>query len=685
MARATSNGIVQSNWVGQPRDAVGVVPYHGVPPLSFGRPGEFCFDLDGKRVYLKGASGWTDLGLVKGDRGWVPVIATKNDGVRRVHQIIDYVGGEGDKPTAGDYLSTSGQVSDISAATDIRGPGGPAMLISGLAAASGTANYDTLLPSAEAGGDNQARSVQSVVGAGGHLTFQTVSAAAEVEVLPTIKAVTILSAHILEGGDGHTRRRVSSEPLSGPKHRSADFFNAEGVLDVINGGWWAADTSTVRYWCAPTETRVGSSYDRTWAVCSVPAELNYFSDNADGLQNCTVGGPSGNLAGNAARSYFDNTGVERSAGGYSRNSQTTVSGWYPDVSYREVGNPFTTDEAFSHYVVAVTVKAGSAYWGGAAKSYFAHEINTKTGRHTFRNPHGGADEFNFSDVGTPAHVTTAMSTTRQRGREAISTDHYVSSVNDYAISTPSDIGQDNALLPSWRIGYGGAFYDFYHIERAPEGATSQSQYVSLFKVAPTRVTFGVSAQAPELLVGQTSTSSFADGQLAVTATAAYRTPISAKGAGPAGAPVATLWNPTTSDDAIFISFLTETSPTNRAAIYFNRTGGTMVYGTPSDYRTKDVIGPVTGALDMILATDVHMVRMRGAMIDMPAVIAHQAQTVMPWAVTGAKDDTNEDGTPKIQQVDYSLMVPVLLAAVKELAAVNTELLERIRALETANG
>jgi len=53
--------------------------------------------------------------------GWTPILALLNDGERRIQQIIDWTGGQGDKPIIGWFIGEGGLVENISAATDIRG------------------------------------------------------------------------------------------------------------------------------------------------------------------------------------------------------------------------------------------------------------------------------------------------------------------------------------------------------------------------------------------------------------------------------------------------------------------------------------------------------------------------------------------------------------------------------------
>lgn len=67
----------------------------------------------------------------QGYRGWSPVLAVVPDGVRRVVQVADWVGGEGTKPTAGLYLGLHGYVVRISDAVDI-GSDIPTWLLTGV-------------------------------------------------------------------------------------------------------------------------------------------------------------------------------------------------------------------------------------------------------------------------------------------------------------------------------------------------------------------------------------------------------------------------------------------------------------------------------------------------------------------------------------------------------------------------
>jgi hypothetical protein len=138
---------------------------------------------------------------------------------------------------------------------------------------------------------------------------------------------------------------------------------------------------------------------------------------------------------------------------------------------------------------------------------------------------------------------------------------------------------------------------------------------------------------------------------------------------------ADFWNRATTGDNKFVTFYTETSATARGSIDYNRAGGLTRYNTTSDYRAKDIIGVLGSTGDAIDAFKVYVGKMHGATQERPMLIAHEAQEIAPYAVSGSKDEVNEDGTPKYQQMDHSSLVPLLIAEVKSLRA-------RVAALES---
>ena len=89
----------------------------------------------------------------------------------------------------------------------------------------------------------------------------------------------------------------------------------------------------------------------------------------------------------------------------------------------------------------------------------------------------------------------------------------------------------------------------------------------------------------------------------------------------------------------------------------------VAYNTTSDYRAKDISGPVTNSGALIDSTPVYMGKMKGATQERPMFIAHE---VPAYAHTGVKDAVDENGNPKYQQMDASALIPVMWAEIQSL-------------------
>ena len=165
-------------------------------------------------------------------------------------------------------------------------------------------------------------------------------------------------------------------------------------------------------------------------------------------------------------------------------------------------------------------------------------------------------------------------------------------------------------------------------------------------------------------MGDTAQPTSADNRVAIVGTRG----IDCKNTGGATAPNITAWNNATTGDNIFLSFRTETTDTQRGSIDYNRAGGLTRYNTTSDYRAKDIIGPITNSGEVIDSLKVYEGVMKGATQSRPMLVAHEVQAHAPYAVSGVKDEVNEDGTPKFQQMDVSSLVPLLLAEIQSLRA-----------------
>ena len=121
------------------------------------------------------------------------------------------------------------------------------------------------------------------------------------------------------------------------------------------------------------------------------------------------------------------------------------------------------------------------------------------------------------------------------------------------------------------------------------------------------------------------------------------------------------------------------------------TATTVAYNTSSDYRLKEAIAPMTGALAKValLKPCTYTWKEEFGGTNGQGFIAHELQAVVPECVSGAKDAvetyTDEDGVeqtrPKYQGIDTSFLVATLTAAIQEQQTLITALTARITALE----
>ena len=162
-----------------------------------------------------------------------------------------------------------------------------------------------------------------------------------------------------------------------------------------------------------------------------------------------------------------------------------------------------------------------------------------------------------------------------------------------------------------------------------------------------------------LLVGTTSQASNERVSIVTGATEGYRV----KTTGGSGAAAGVIHNATTSGDNVFLDFGTEASYTSRGSITYNRAGGLVAYNVTSDYRAKDISGPVTGSGALIDSVPVYMGKMKDATQERPMFIAHE---VPAYAHTGEKDAVDKDGKPVYQQMDASALIPVMWAEIQSL-------------------
>jgi len=92
------------------------------------------------------------------------------------------------------------------------------------------------------------------------------------------------------------------------------------------------------------------------------------------------------------------------------------------------------------------------------------------------------------------------------------------------------------------------------------------------------------------------------------------------------------------------------------------------YNTTSDYRLKENVVGLGNASSRVLQLNPVRFNFIGDSDTVDGFLAHEAQAVVPEAVTGEKDAVNEDGSPNYQGIDQSKLVPLLTAALQEALA-----------------
>jgi hypothetical protein len=107
----------------------------------------------------------------------------------------------------------------------------------------------------------------------------------------------------------------------------------------------------------------------------------------------------------------------------------------------------------------------------------------------------------------------------------------------------------------------------------------------------------------------------------------------------------------------------------------------VAYNTSSDYRLKENIAPMTGALAKVSALKPVTYTWKADNSDGQGFIAHELAEVVPDCVTGEKDAVDAEGNPQYQGIDVSFLVATLTAAIQEQQAIITDLKARIETLE----
>jgi hypothetical protein len=106
------------------------------------------------------------------------------------------------------------------------------------------------------------------------------------------------------------------------------------------------------------------------------------------------------------------------------------------------------------------------------------------------------------------------------------------------------------------------------------------------------------------------------------------------------------------------------------------------FNVTSDYRLKEDIAPMTGALAKIaqLKPVTYKWKINGS--DGQGFIAHELAEVVPDCVSGEKDAVDANGNPDYQGVDTSFLIATLTSAIQEQQALIESLSARLATLES---
>jgi hypothetical protein len=116
------------------------------------------------------------------------------------------------------------------------------------------------------------------------------------------------------------------------------------------------------------------------------------------------------------------------------------------------------------------------------------------------------------------------------------------------------------------------------------------------------------------------------------------------------------------DDTQAVTFVNASNVVNGS---ISVSASTTAYNTSSDYRLKEDVQPMTDAIARLNALKpINFAwKVDGSRTD--GFLAHEAQAVVPEAVTGTKDAVDKDGKPQYQGIDQSKLVPLLTAALQD--------------------
>ena len=168
-----------------------------------------------------------------------------------------------------------------------------------------------------------------------------------------------------------------------------------------------------------------------------------------------------------------------------------------------------------------------------------------------------------------------------------------------------------------------------------------------------------------LLVGTTSNSDFSsDLRFYAVSSTAFTGAFKMTG-GASGVPL-NAWNTATSGTIRLVNFYTGAG-SEKGSIRSD--GSTVSYVTSSDYRLKENVQPMVGALALVSTLSPVTYQWKETGKASQGFIAHELQAVVPECVVGEKDAVDAEGNPQYQGIDTSFLVATLTKAIQEMKAI----------------
>jgi hypothetical protein len=251
-----------------------------------------------------------------------------------------------------------------------------------------------------------------------------------------------------------------------------------------------------------------------------------------------------------------------------------------------------------------------------------------------------------------AGATNTTAVIQSNGTTAITVD----SSQNVGIGTASPT-QKLHVIGAMLIGnYGGNQYLYFDSTSAYVGRNSSTGDIWLNCAGGQNTIFGVSGTEKMRLTG--------NGFLCINKTTTqYNESLSIGTSNQQGIHI----NDTASSSSINYQYFTKGAGfTNVGAIYYN--GSVMAYQTTSDYRLKENVTPITNALNKIGLLNPVTYTWKDNQQSGEGFIAHELQEHFPDAVSGTKDEVDDNGNPKYQGMDASVLIATMVKSIQELKA-----------------